>query len=431
MASDPLVSVDELGKRFRIYDAPWHRAVEWASLGRLRRHTDFWALRDVSFRLERGECFGIIGRNGSGKTTLLKILSQVLEPSEGRFRVTAGQVCSLLELGTGFHLDLTGRENVRENAALLGLPADAVGPQLLAEIEDFAELGEFFDQPLRQYSTGMVVRLGFALFASLRPALFILDEALSVGDVFFQQKCAARIDAMRRQGVSFLFVSHDTESVRRLCRETLVLDRGRAVFLGPSAEAINRYHSLMSRDDDRPLSPRPAPKQAEPEEGMTAAEVLRGSVLGGARRHGARALEIVAARITDPGGSETLEVALGKPLHFDLLVAAREPAHSPAAGIVLFDRNRNAVFSCGTSVRDHALPALQPGEAVVVRLRLRFDVRPGPYTFTLGVSDRGQVQDWHEGLGPIQVGFEGPGPLPFYGIARLPLECRHGDVEPT
>jgi lipopolysaccharide transport system ATP-binding protein len=432
VSASALLAVEGLGKRFKMFATPWGRALEWATLGRVRRHGDFWALRDVSFELGHGECFGVLGANGSGKSTLLKILSGVIVPTTGEFRCGAAQVFSLLELGTGFHPDLTGRENVRESARLLGLSALRLSSATVAEIEDFSELGEFFDRPLRHYSSGMVVRLAFALFASLQPDLLIVDEALAVGDVFFQQKCVARIDAMRDAGTSFLFVSHDMESVRRLCRQALVLDAGRPEFVGPSAEAINRYYGLVSRASGQRLPAVLPAREADPREGMTAAQVLAGTILEPPRTwQDDRAVELVAARVTDAAGNETLTVQLGELLHFDLLLAARAGSRALAAGILLLDPDRNVVMSCGTRQHGHALPELQPDQAVVVRISVQFSVRPGSYTFTLGWSDEGQVQNWREPLGPLEVFAGALAPLPFYGMADLPFTCAYGSVAPA
>jgi ABC-type polysaccharide/polyol phosphate transport system ATPase subunit len=429
VSAGPLVEVEGLGKRFKIFASPWARALEWGTGGRVRRHADFWALRDVSFSVPRGECFGIIGPNGSGKTTLLKVLSRVLQPTEGRFQVNAPAVYSLLELGTGFHADLTGRENLYQSARLLGLPPELLREDVVEQIREFADVGDFFDRPLRFYSSGMQVRLGFSLFAFLQPDLMVVDEALSVGDVFFQQKCAARIEAMRESGTSFLFVSHDMEAVRKLCREVMVLNAGQAVFLGPSSEAVNRYHSLMFRG--RPgRGPVLRGRKADPQAGMTAAEVMRGNFLRpDGRRHGDRGLEVAAARLTDAEGHDTMTVAMREPLHIDLLIVATESVASPSAGFVLFDRLGNLVFSAGTGNHGHRLPALHPGDSLVVRLTVTFSVQPGLYTFNVGTAEAGRVHDWHEMLGPLHVFQDGEGPPPFHGLAELPMECRHGEVE--
>jgi len=423
-----MVRVSGLGKRFKIYASPWHRAGEWLSGGRRNLHKDFWALHDISFSVEPGECFGIIGPNGSGKSTLLKILSGVLLPSKGRFDLAASTVYSLLELGTGFHDDLTGYDNVFQSARLLGLPPGEPRPEVVAQIREFADLGEFFDRPLRFYSSGMRVRLGFALFAHLKPELLIVDEALSVGDIFFQQKCAARIDEMRSAGVSFLFVSHDMEVVRRLCRKALVLNHGRVAFLGPSEEAINRYHGLMVGQDPTRRAPELEDREADEQPGMTAAEVRRGDILrADGPRHGERGLELLAARLTDDRGRDTLTLQTRDVLHVDLLILARRAVAAPSAGLALYDRFGTMVFSAGTGQLRHRLPALAPGDAIVVRLDLRLSVQPGEYTFTLGTSEPGCFHDWREQIGPIEVAAEGQEPA-FYGVAELPMEARHGAV---
>jgi lipopolysaccharide transport system ATP-binding protein len=181
------------------------------TLGGVKRHDEFWALRDVSFEVRRGDALGVIGVNGSGKSTLLKILTGAMYPTAGTYDV-AGRVLSLLELGTGLNPLLTGRENVVQSAALLAFEPEYV-QRKLPDVEAFAELGEFFEKPIRLYSSGMLVRLAFSLFACLEPDVFVVDEALSVGDVFFQQKCVQRIEQMRERGTSMLFVSHDLELV--------------------------------------------------------------------------------------------------------------------------------------------------------------------------------------------------------------------------
>lgn len=425
-----MLSVEGLAKRFKIYPSPWARALEWGSGGHMRRHTDFWALRGVSFEVPRGECLGVIGLNGSGKTTLLRVLSGVLEPTEGSFRIDAlsPSVFSLLELGTGFHPDLSGRQNVFHSAHLLGRPRGSINPETIDQIEEFADVGEFFDRPVRFYSTGMLVRLGFSLFAFLKPDLLIVDEALSVGDVFFQQKCAVRIEAMRKDGATFLFVSHDMNAIRRLCQDALVLNHGEPLFLGPSEEAVNRYHGLVIRRDPDRAAPHLRSRPADPQAGMNVEEVAVGNILrSSGRRHGSRGIEVATARIRTLEGKDTLAAPVGGILNFDLVLVGRETVASPSAGIVIFDRFANLVFGSGTARHGHRLPALHAGDSMVVRLTLCLNLHPGLYTFTLGVSELGHPLDWHENLGPLEVYHHGDTPLRFDGIAELPLECRHAE----
>jgi lipopolysaccharide transport system ATP-binding protein len=425
---EALLTVEKLGKRFHIYSRPWDRGLEWASLGRLGRRTDFWALQDLSFRVGRGECFGIIGPNGAGKSTLLKIVSGVLEPTQGRLQLNAPVTLSLLELGMGFHPDMTGRENVHQTVELLGLPMSRLPGDLVERIQDFADIGEFFERPIRIYSRGMLARLGFAMFVSLEPDLFIVDETLSVGDMAFQQKCADRIDGMRANGTSFLFVSHSMALIRRLCREALVLHHGRPQFLGAATEAIDRYHGLLAGRGPQPREG--AEAQTVPQAALvpsTAEQVCRYSLFGPSPRGGGNRLEVKAVRVTNLAGRDTLWASSGEKLAVDALVVAREAVASPAVALDLFDRLGTLVFSGGTRESGRPLPPLGSGQGLVVRLVVRLDVVPGEYTFVVGTEDEETRPhgDRVTMLGPIHV----TGPERFHGILGLPMECRHGEPE--
>jgi ABC-type polysaccharide/polyol phosphate transport system ATPase subunit len=243
--SEVAVDVVELSKRFRLYAHPWHRAAEWLSGGRPRRHTEFWALRDVSFRLERGEALGIVGPNGAGKSTLLKILSRALHPTSGRFDVR-GRAVSLLELGTGFNPQLTGLENIRASARLFGFGEGYVRERL-GDIVAFSELGDFIERPIQIYSTGMYVRLAFSMFAFLEPDVYIIDEALAVGDAAFQKKCVDRMNEMRQKGVTILFVSHDLWRVEALCNRALYLDGGAVRAAATPDVVVRSYLDALER----------------------------------------------------------------------------------------------------------------------------------------------------------------------------------------
>jgi lipopolysaccharide transport system ATP-binding protein len=241
------VSVCGLGKMYRIYDHPQDRLKQmlFARFGKSYGH-EFWGLRDVSFEVHRGERFGIIGRNGSGKSTLLQIIAGTLAPSEGQVRIN-GRVAALLELGSGFNPEFSGRENVFLNGSILGL-----SPQQLEsrfdEIASFADIGEFIDQPVKLYSSGMFVRLAFAVTTSVDADVLLIDEALAVGDVFFRQKCYRRLEALRDRGVSILLVSHAMADIEQFCQRVLLLNRGNAVFQGAASEAVKRYYLIEQQD---------------------------------------------------------------------------------------------------------------------------------------------------------------------------------------
>jgi lipopolysaccharide transport system ATP-binding protein len=230
-----VLSALNISKLYRIYNRPADRLMEAIiPLGR-DRHQDFWALQDVNLSLEKGETLGIVGPNGSGKSTLLEILCGILEPTTGRV-VRKGRVAALLELGAGFNPEFTGRENVYINGEIMGLSRAEID-QAIGSIERFAEIGEFFDHPVKLYSSGMYVRLAFSTAIHVEPDILVVDEALAVGDARFQKKCAARIDEIRARGTTFILVSHDMPSVQRLCTRALWLERGRVRDAG-RADAV-------------------------------------------------------------------------------------------------------------------------------------------------------------------------------------------------
>lgn len=242
--SDVVLKVENLGKCFKIYRNPWDRAREWISPNQHTYHQPFWSLRHVSFEVRRGEFLGIMGENGAGKSTLLKIITGVLKPTEGSYRLD-GKVLSLLELGTDFNFELSGRANAIYSAELLGFPPGFVQNRL-QEIEAFSELGEFFDRPMKLYSSGMKARLAFSLFAFLDCDVLILDEVLAVGDIFFQQKCYARLEELIKRQVTIIFVTHALDAVQQYCNEAILLHQGQKLFQGEPRAAIIQFHRLRA-----------------------------------------------------------------------------------------------------------------------------------------------------------------------------------------
>src|SRR5262245_3839087 len=236
--SDVVIRAEALGKRYRISHRRERRA-DGSPCDSSPRHEDFWALRDVSFEVKRGEALGIIGRNGAGKSTLLKLLSRITEPTEGQARIR-GRVASLLEVGTGFHPELTGRENIYLNGSILGMSKADIRKKFDA-IVAFAEVAKFLDTPVKRYSSGMYVRLAFSVAAHLEPEILVVDEVLSVGDVAFQRKCMDYMKRLARSGITILLVSHNLFAVKAMCRRTLVLSAGRLQFDGLAATGVEIY----------------------------------------------------------------------------------------------------------------------------------------------------------------------------------------------
>ena len=244
MSSDISIRADALGKAFPIYDKPHHRLMQMIAPGpKDRWHRTFRALNNVSFEVRRGETVGIVGRNGSGKSTLLQLICGTLTPSEGSVRAH-GRIAALLELGAGFNPDFTGRENVYLNGSLLGLTRQELDARF-DDIAAFADIGEFIEQPVKSYSSGMYIRLAFAVAINVTPDILVIDEALSVGDEAFQRKCFARIDAIRDAGATVLFVSHSAGTVIELCDRAILLDRGELLAQGTPKFVVSRYHKLV------------------------------------------------------------------------------------------------------------------------------------------------------------------------------------------
>src|SRR5262245_46246189 len=239
----PIVRAEKLSKRFRIYRRPSDHLKELLYLGRRSCHEPFWAVKDVDLAVERGRCLGIIGENGSGKSTLLRMVAGVIRPTSGNIEV-AGRVSALLELGAGFNPLFTGRENIYLYASILGF-TDAQTRERIPSIEKFAEIGDFVDRPVKTYSSGMFVRLAFAVAIHMDPDILIVDEALSVGDIFFQQRCIRRIQQLKHQGVTILFVSHDLEAVRTLADRTIWMDHGQIHLEGKTDEVVSKYLAAM------------------------------------------------------------------------------------------------------------------------------------------------------------------------------------------
>ncbi|MDP6518331.1 MAG: ABC transporter ATP-binding protein, partial [Planctomycetota bacterium] len=299
MRRDPqlLVEVEHLGKSYALGGGPIVRALEvlWPSLAELlpaaRRSSRRWALRHAGFTLKRGEALGLVGVNGAGKSTLLKMLAGAATPDEGRYRVN-GTVTSLLELGTGFHPDFTGRENVLLNGVLLGRSVREM-ERLCAEVHEFSELGAAFDEPVRTYSTGMGMRLGFAVATAQEPELLILDEVFAVGDLAFQKKCIDRLLAFRAGGGSLILCSHSLYDIRQMCERALWLHEGEVVQAGSSAAVTNAYAAAHGT---HPESSSPARPILEPPVGprILAARIFDGGAggAGGAGGDGATGQEV-------------------------------------------------------------------------------------------------------------------------------------------
>jgi lipopolysaccharide transport system ATP-binding protein len=428
--SNAVISIRDLSKRFKLYRDPWGRLIEWITWGLAVRHEAFWALQGINLEVRRGECVGIIGVNGAGKTTLLKILSRALYPTAGHFEVK-GRLVSLLELGTGFHPELTGRQNIFQSARLLEFPEEYVRTRL-PEILEFADIGEFIDQPVKLYSSGMFVRLAFSLFAHLEPDVCIVDEALSVGDVFFQQRCFERFRELRRQGCTILFVSHDMQAITHLCDRAILLDGGKLASEGDAASVVHDYFAL--RTSPPALRPAGSAITGAGHSADLTAEVrrqLEGPLPARHTEVASRASEIIGFAASDLSGGLAWTVSSGETLRFWILVEAHERIGDPFVGIHLYDRRGILVFAVDTVTQDVRLPSLMPGERILCTVSVALALQPGEYTLLSQVGalrgdtpELGVFHDQLEALPPVvvgRIGQEGALP-PFYGMVNLEVD---------
>jgi ABC-type polysaccharide/polyol phosphate transport system ATPase subunit len=383
-----VITAEGLAKVYRVYGTPWDRLRE--VLTARPRHRRFAALDDVSFTVGRGEGIGIIGENGAGKSTLLKVLAGITAPSAGRFSV-AGKVASILELGSAFHPELTGRQNVVLNAAMLGL-SEAELQRKLPAIVAFSELGEFIDQPVKSYSTGMAMRLGFAIATQVEPDVLIVDEALSVGDGYFQKKCIDRLLAFLAGGGTLLFCSHAMYYVTAFCRRALWLRNGRVAALGEATEVVRRYEEFLLAKSAA-AQPAGAAVVAEPP-----------------RHHPAR---LVAARLIGAGARPVF--VPDQPWELEVEWETDDPRHAFHVGIGVNRIDEVEVFSCSTHA--DGLPPLSGERRYAVRLRLpKLPLIKGEFTVYVFLLDEQGLHVYDQRI--LRPAFSVESPAYTFGLIR-------------
>ena len=408
------IAVSCLGKSYRRYARPWHRLGEWVSGGRLVWHEGFWALRDVTFTVASGESVGIVGLNGAGKSTLLKILTGTTQPTEGQIQI-GGRVAALLELGTGFHPDFSGRQNVMIAGQLMGLPVRELAA-LMPGIEAFAEIGGYIDQPIRTYSTGMAVRLAFSVATASRPDILILDETLSVGDAYFQHKCVRRIKEFQEAGSTILFVSHDPTAVKTLCQRALLLDGGRLIQEGPPDQVLDYYNALIAK--------------REASQAILQSETVSGRMT---TRSGTFEARITEIDLLDADGRPARAFTVGDHGRIRARVQFMSPVVAPTAGILIRDRVGNDVFGTNSFYVAPVEDTYEAGDEMTVDFDIALNLGAGAYTLTVAVhGDATHLlnnYDWWDKV----IGFQiVPGLQPFFiGSAWLPVRLRverHGKM---
>lgn len=419
---DVAIRIEGLSKRFAVYHTPLERLKHVISPGRQKGWSEFWALDNIGLTIARGETCAIVGRNGSGKSTLLQILCGTLRGTSGRVEVN-GRIAALLELGAGFNNDFTGRENVYMNGAVLGLSRTEIDARF-ADIEAFAEIGDFINQPVKTYSSGMYVRLAFAVAIHVDPQILIVDEALAVGDSRFQAKCLNRIKSMQADGVTILFVSHDVGAVRTLCERALWLDQGKVRMLGDAFSVTAQYNQFLFETDDedahkekndarfreaRSADPAPVADAASSEDAEEAPGAADSRVAAAACADSDDAVELMAKHrpinhwgshvgsILEAGIFNARSERLSTMIALDdieIRVRVRPPATANRSTLsVAFSLKdlRGTDLIVSTTWDQRSLDFTQAGDTVLVRFRLKNRLNAGNYLLAVALEDRASV----------------------------------------
>lgn len=365
-----MVSVQHVSKVYSLYERPADRLVAILPLIGEERGREFWALRDVNLRVEPGEVFALVGPNGSGKSTLLQIVAGIMQPSRGRV-VCEGRVAALLELGAGFNPDFTGRENVYLNGEIMGLTRAEV-EAAFPHIEEFAGIGAFIDRPVKEYSSGMYVRLAFSTAIHVEPEVLIVDEALAVGDAIFANRCVRKLEELKERKVTILFVSHDLGIVKRLADRAALMMHGEVVAMGKPSDIVNRYvglvHELQLRD--------------------TPAE-------GGSYRHGDETSRIESVVILNSRGEEVTSLLSGERAVIRVRARFARPSDQPMVGMLIRNRLGVDVYGTNTKVEKVELGSFAADDILEIRFALDCLLSRQEYTLTVATQHAdGASQDW-------------------------------------
>jgi len=399
------ILVNNIGKKYKRFPNHWARLAEYFTGGHYCGHKAQWALKGVSFHVHPGEALGIIGQNGAGKSTLLKILTGTTLATEGTIKID-GRVAALLELGIGFHHEFNGIENAIMSCQTLGLNREEA-EKILPKIEKFSELGDYMDQPLRVYSTGMQMRLAFSTATAVRPDILIVDEALSVGDAYFQHKCMKRIRSFKKQGTTLLFVSHDPGAVKSLCDRAILLDMGRIILDGAPDTVLDYYNGLIakkSKDDEI--------RQVETELGRTIT------------RSGSGEAHVLNVEMLDENGQPARAFMVGDTAKIRCHIAFQASIENPTFGILFRDRLGNDVFGTNTYHLNTANRSYNAGESIIANFTIQLNLGQGNYSLCVAVHSGGthleDSYDWWDQCLVFQVipnnSFQ------FIGLAALPVE---------
>lgn len=379
-----LLLVQNVSKLYRLYKKPFDRIRELNPLQRKSLHTDFWALQDVSFSVERGEVVSLVGPNGCGKSTLLQVISGILQPTAGRV-VARGRIAALLELGAGFNPEFSGRENVFINGEILGIPR-AEMERNLPLIEAFAEIGDFINRPVKEYSSGMYVRLAFSTAIHVNPEILIVDEALAVGDAVFANRCIRKFEELREKKTTVLFVSHDLGLVKQLSDRAIFLLNGRIQAEGEPKHVIDKYIGVVL---ERQKAFEQSDRRAHP---------------AATNRHGDGSSEILDVTLLDESGRPCGVVSSGERVTIRIRTAFRRRRVEPMVGILIRNRIGMEIYGTNTRIEQVDLGAFEPGEELDIDFRFDCWLTPQHYTVTVATQySDGSSHDWLDDVLSFEV----------------------------
>jgi len=415
-----LIQFQAVSKSYPIYNSPSDRLKELLTFNRRKFHEDFWALRDVSFEVSRGETFCIVGENGSGKSTLLQIVAGILAPTEGQIRVD-GRVSALLELGSGFNPEFSGKDNVYLNAAILGFNTEQID-RIYPQIEAFAEIGDFINHPVKTYSSGMVVRLAFAVAIHVDPEILIVDEALAVGDIYFRQRCLRKVHELRDRGITILFVSHAAGDVKAIGDRAMWLDNGRIREIGETDRVVAKYLAAMVEKDSAYLQLKKREPRAEA--GPVEAPEVVTQIPNIDHRYGDGRAEVLGIVVLDAFGRKLPILQPQSEIIVRISVRAKERLNNPNVGFML--RNHLGVDFAGTNTTREGceLPPMEPGDVYTVDFHVQApSLYPSSFSFSPAIADGTLITyrmcDWIDNAISLQMGHsEGQ----IYGYIHLPCK---------
>ena len=379
MKDKNVITVSHLTKMYKLYNKPSDRLKEALGITRKKRYREHYALRDINFTVKEGECVGIIGVNGSGKSTLLKIITGVLTPTEGTLAVD-GRISALLELGAGFNGEYTGLENVYLNGTMIGFSEEEIDARL-DSILTFADIGDFIHQPVKTYSSGMFVRLAFAIAINIDPEILIVDEALSVGDVFFQAKCFHKFEEFKSQGKTILIVSHDLSSIAKYCDRVILLHKGNLLDEGSPKQMVDMYKQLLVHQD-------PVKQQENSGETGEKGETGEGSfsVNPNTLEYGDRQAEILDFAVLDEKGRKNNLIDKGTDFQIRVHIRINQPIQDPIVAFTFKNIQGTEITGTNTMYEKAEIAPADPGQEFVVTFRQKMNLQGGEYLLSFGCT---------------------------------------------